>query len=68
MPRPEEPVKPIHDEEKFAIYLHTLFCTKNHADYCAWHYEHKWTDWTHSDWVKKARNVREAFGTLFHRR
>ena len=45
-------------DEKLAAYLHSKFCTWNHADGCSWFYEETWNEYAHNSWVIKARALK----------
>ena len=58
-------IPPVFDDDvqKVAVMLHDMFCTWNHTDGCAWHYEvngnniHNWSGNAHTDWYEKAQTV-----------
>ena len=52
LPEAETPVQIL------AQYLHSRYCTWNHADGCFWFYENSWDEYTHAKWINEAFDLK----------
>lgn len=58
-------IESMSPNQQLAVTLHEKLCKSNHTVGCVWYYEisngfHKWDDYSHQQWLKKADRMLET--------